>query len=90
MVEFRFIILALVGFGAVLGAVFFGVVVIDTQIAPEVRQLAFYGSNVVILLGLMISILAVFLRRHAIEDVASGVMNHSPIDRSSERREAVE
>lgn len=90
MVEFRFLMLALVGFGAALGAVFFGVVVIDSQIAPELRQLAFYGSNVVIVLGLLISVLAIFLRRHALDEFASGVLRPGTIETTSERREAVE
>ena len=90
MVEFRFLMLALVGFGAALGAVFFGVVVIDSQIAPELRQLAFYGSNVVIVLGLLISVLAIFLRRHALDDIASGVLSPGMIEKTSERREAIE
>ncbi|WP_158586562.1 hypothetical protein [Henriciella mobilis] len=90
MVEFRFLTLALVGFGAALGAVFFGVVVIDSQIAPELRQLAFYGSNVVIVLGLLISVLAIFLRRHALDDIALGVLRPGTIDKTSERREAIE
>ena len=90
MVEFRFLMLALVGFGAPLGAVFFGVVVIDSQIAPELRQLAFYRSNVVIVLGLLISVLAIFLRRHALDDIASGVLRPGTIEKTSERREAIE
>ena len=90
MVEFRFLLLVVIGFGSVIGAVFFGVLIIDSKVTEEARQLAFYGTNAVIVLGLLTSTLAIFLRRHALDNVAAGFMRSGDIGRTSERREAVE
>jgi cytochrome c biogenesis protein CcdA len=90
MVAFRFLLLAVIGFGSVLGAVFFGVLIIDSKVTQEARQLAFYGTSIVIVLGLLLSTMAIFLRRHALDNVATEYMRRSDIGRSNERREAVE
>lgn len=83
---FRYSLIALFGMCALAGVLFLGLPTMDFLAAPEVRMLAFYGSNFVVLSGLIVFVLVVSIRRRQDDESLYRLGDHRAMDMISDRQ----
>ena len=77
---FRYSLIALFGLFAIAGILFVGLPTMEFLSAPEVRMLAFYVSNAVVLSGLIIFVVLVSIRRRQDDESFYRIDDHQAMD----------